>query len=66
VSLSLFTDFTNFIDFTPAQHQVAALTALFDQVISRSNALAAVRLVTHPHAARALDDQQADRADRLS
>jgi hypothetical protein len=43
VSLSLFTDFINFTDFTPGEHQVAALTALFDQVISWSNALTAVR-----------------------
>jgi len=43
VSLSLFTDFTDFTEFTPAEYQIGSLTALFDQVISWSNALAAVR-----------------------
>jgi len=43
VALSLFTDFVNFTDFTPAAHQTAALGPLFDQVVAWSNALATVR-----------------------
>lgn len=43
VALSLFTDFTNYTEFTPAAHQTAALEPLFDQVVAWSNALATVR-----------------------
>ncbi|OLT14336.1 NADPH-dependent FMN reductase [Pseudonocardia sp. CNS-139] len=43
VTLSLHTDFTNYTEFTPAQHQVDAVGALLDQVVTWSRALAAVR-----------------------
>jgi NAD(P)H-dependent FMN reductase len=43
VMLSLFTDFENFSTFKPAEFQVAAVTAMLDQVVSWSGALQAVR-----------------------
>jgi NAD(P)H-dependent FMN reductase len=43
VALSLFTDFTNFSDFTPAAHQTDAVGAMLDQVLAWSTALATVR-----------------------
>lgn len=43
VALSLFTDFTNFSQFTPGQHQTEAVGAMLDQVVSWSTALATVR-----------------------
>ena len=43
VALSLFTDFTNFSQFTPLPHQTEAVTATLDDVVSWSRALATVR-----------------------
>ncbi|WBQ06740.1 NADPH-dependent FMN reductase [Kribbella sp. CA-293567] len=43
VTLSLATDFKNYSEFTPAEYQQGALGVVLDQVISWSNALAAVR-----------------------
>jgi NAD(P)H-dependent FMN reductase len=43
VTLSLMTDFKNFSEFTPAEYQEAQVTAMLDQVVSWSNALATVR-----------------------
>jgi len=45
VALSLFTDFKDFTQLTPAAHQSQALDALFDQVIAWSQALAPLRQV---------------------
>src|SRR3954469_9159871 len=46
VTLSFFTDFENFTDFTPSAHQAGLLATLFDQVIAWSQALAPLRHVT--------------------
>src|SRR4051812_38668564 len=43
VALSMFTDFVNFTDLQPGEHQMAALDTLVDQVIAWSNALAPLR-----------------------
>lgn len=43
VALSLFTDFVNFSEFTPAEFQAEAVGTLLDQVVSWSTALATVR-----------------------
>jgi hypothetical protein len=43
VALSLFTDFTNFSEFTPAAHQVDAVGVMLDQVVAWSTALASLR-----------------------
>ncbi|MFC5265857.1 NADPH-dependent FMN reductase [Kribbella qitaiheensis] len=43
VTLSLMTDFKNFSEFTPAEHQEGQVNAMLDQVVSWSNALATVR-----------------------
>ena len=43
VALSLFTDFVNFSDFAPGEHQEATLATLIDEVVAWSNALAPLR-----------------------
>ncbi|MER6345268.1 NADPH-dependent FMN reductase [Streptomyces sp. NPDC001595] len=43
VALSLFTDFENFSEFHPAAHQEGAVTAVLDQVVAWSGALAQLR-----------------------
>src|SRR3954453_12398206 len=43
VTLSFFTDFENFTDFTPGAHQARLLATLFGQVIAWSQALAPLR-----------------------
>jgi NAD(P)H-dependent FMN reductase len=43
VALSLFTDFTNFSEFTPAAHQADAAGVVLDQTVAWSTALASVR-----------------------
>jgi NAD(P)H-dependent FMN reductase len=43
VALSLFTDFENFSEFHPAPHQEKAVTAVLDQVVAWSGALATLR-----------------------
>jgi NAD(P)H-dependent FMN reductase len=43
VSLSLMSDFANFSQFTPAEHQEQALTTTLDQLVGWSTALAALR-----------------------
>ncbi|MDX6240594.1 MAG: hypothetical protein QOG10_5414, partial [Kribbellaceae bacterium] len=43
VALSLHTDFINFSEFNPGAHQTDALTAVLDEVVSWSGALATVR-----------------------
>ena len=43
VALSLFTEFVNFSEFAPGEHQVASLNALLDEVIEWSEALAPLR-----------------------
>ncbi|MFE9628832.1 NADPH-dependent FMN reductase [Streptomyces sp. NPDC006527] len=43
VALSLFTDFENFSEFHPAAHQKGAVTAVLDQVVAWSGALAQLR-----------------------
>jgi NAD(P)H-dependent FMN reductase len=43
VALSLFTDFVNFSQFTPAAHQADAVGVVLDQVVAWSTALATVR-----------------------
>ncbi|TCN35280.1 NAD(P)H-dependent FMN reductase [Kribbella orskensis] len=43
VTLSLMTDFRNFSEFTPGDHQEGQVNAMLDQVVSWSNALATVR-----------------------
>jgi NAD(P)H-dependent FMN reductase len=43
VALSLFTDFTNFSQFTPAAHQKDAVGPMLDQVVAWSKALSTVR-----------------------
>ena len=45
VALSMFTDFLNFTDLQPGEHQVQALGTLMDQVIAWSAALAQLREV---------------------
>ena len=45
VALSMFTDFVNFTDLAPGDHQVQALNTLIDQVIAWSEALAPLRAV---------------------
>jgi NAD(P)H-dependent FMN reductase len=46
VTLSFFTDFENFTEFTPGAHQAQVLATLFGQVIAWSQALAPLRHVT--------------------
>jgi NAD(P)H-dependent FMN reductase len=43
VALSLFTDFRNFSDFAPGEHQDQTLEVLFDELVAWSNALATLR-----------------------
>ncbi|HTI19660.1 MAG TPA: NAD(P)H-dependent oxidoreductase [Kutzneria sp.] len=43
VALSLFTDFENFRDFAPGEHQLPVLQTTLDQVVAWSNALAPLR-----------------------
>jgi hypothetical protein len=43
VALSLFTDFVNFSELAPGDHQVRALETLVDEVLAWSNALAPLR-----------------------
>jgi len=43
VALSLFTDFVNFSQFSPAPHQADAVGVMFDQLVAWSTALATVR-----------------------
>jgi NAD(P)H-dependent FMN reductase len=43
VALSMFTDFVNFTDLVPGQHQVQALETLIDELIDWSTALAPLR-----------------------
>ena len=43
VALSLYTDFTNVRDFTPAEHRTTALTTTLDQLVAWSTALATLR-----------------------
>jgi NAD(P)H-dependent FMN reductase len=43
VALSLFTDFVNFTDFAPADHQAESVTPMLDQLVSWSAALKTVR-----------------------
>jgi NAD(P)H-dependent FMN reductase len=43
VALSLFTDFVNFSEFAPGDHQAQALETLVDEVIAWSSALAPLR-----------------------
>ncbi|MER7008558.1 NAD(P)H-dependent oxidoreductase [Dactylosporangium sp. NPDC000555] len=43
VALSLYTDYENFVTLNPAAHQYDALTALFDQLVAWSDALAHLR-----------------------
>jgi NAD(P)H-dependent FMN reductase len=45
VTLSMFTDFVNFTDLSPGEHQVRALDTMLDQVIAWSGALAPLRAV---------------------
>jgi NAD(P)H-dependent FMN reductase len=44
VALSMFTDFVNFSDLRPGEHQEQALATLMDQVVAWSNALAPLRV----------------------
>ncbi|GAA3396332.1 NADPH-dependent FMN reductase [Cryptosporangium minutisporangium] len=48
VSLSLWNDFANFSEFTPAPHQQQALTTMLDQLISWSAALAPLHTTADP------------------
>jgi NAD(P)H-dependent FMN reductase len=48
VALSMFTDFVNFTEPVPGEHQVQALNTLIDQVIAWSEALAPLRAVAQP------------------
>ncbi|MQY03725.1 NADPH-dependent FMN reductase [Actinomadura macrotermitis] len=48
VALSLHHDFTDFTDFTPAEHQTAALTSTLDQLVAWSTALATLRPAARP------------------
>jgi NAD(P)H-dependent FMN reductase len=43
VALSLFTDFANFSEFTPAAHQADTVGTMLDQVVAWSTALAPLR-----------------------
>ncbi|MFI8205708.1 NADPH-dependent FMN reductase [Streptomyces sp. NPDC085937] len=43
VALSMHTDFAGFSDFTPGEHQTAALKSVLDQLVDWSTALAPVR-----------------------
>jgi NAD(P)H-dependent FMN reductase len=43
VALSMFTDFQNFSEFAPGEHQGPTLEVLFDEVIAWSNALVSLR-----------------------
>jgi NAD(P)H-dependent FMN reductase len=43
VALSMFTDFVNFTDLEPGEHQVQALGTLMDQVVAWSSVLAPLR-----------------------
>jgi NAD(P)H-dependent FMN reductase len=45
VALSMFSDFVNFTDLAPGDHQLPALTTLIDQVVAWSDALAPLRAV---------------------
>jgi NAD(P)H-dependent FMN reductase len=46
VALSLFTDFENFTDLRPAEHQTQVLDTLFGEVVAWSQALAPLRQAT--------------------
>jgi len=46
VALSMFSDFVNFSELAPGEHQLHALTTLVDEVIAWSSALAPLRAVT--------------------
>jgi NAD(P)H-dependent FMN reductase len=48
VALSMFTDFVNFTDLAPGEHQLLALDTLIEQVIAWSQALAPLRAVPQP------------------
>jgi NAD(P)H-dependent FMN reductase len=48
VALSMFTDFVNFSDLAPGEHQVQALGTLLGEVVARSEALAPLRAVRQP------------------
>jgi NAD(P)H-dependent FMN reductase len=48
VALSMFTDFVNFTDLVPGEHQRPALETLIEQVIAWSGALAPLRAVPQP------------------
>jgi len=48
VALSMFTDFVNFTDLAPGEHQRVALDTLIGQVIAWSGALAPLRAVPQP------------------
>jgi NAD(P)H-dependent FMN reductase len=48
VALSMFTDFVDFTDLAPGEHQVQALDTLIDQVLAWSRALAPLRAVAQP------------------
>lgn len=43
VALSMFTEFVNFSEFAPGDHQVVSLNTLLDEVIQWSDALASLR-----------------------
>ncbi|MFD3452571.1 NADPH-dependent FMN reductase [Streptomyces sp. NPDC058691] len=43
VALSLFTDFVNFSEFAPGEHQAATLSTLLDELVAWSSALAPLR-----------------------
>ncbi len=57
VALSLVTEFENFTVFRPGHHSLTALDTLLDQVISWSNAMAALRATSSGPAG-----QQSDRS----
>ncbi|MFJ8958061.1 hypothetical protein ACIRG5_01670 [Lentzea sp. NPDC102401] len=43
VSLSMFTEFTNFTEFHPSEFQAATLSTMFDELVAWSTALAPLR-----------------------
>ncbi|MCW2794993.1 NAD(P)H-dependent oxidoreductase [Nocardioides sp.] len=45
VALSLFTEFVNFSEFAPGEHQVVSLNTLIDEVLEWSGALSSLRAV---------------------
>jgi NAD(P)H-dependent FMN reductase len=48
VALSMFTDFVNFSDLAPGEHQTQALTTLLGEVVAWSQALSPLRAVPQP------------------